>query len=112
MHICLFEIENGLQFNGSGRFHCCCWYAKHIRASDSWLSNAVSMSMTCILHFAALIKYEFAHFFFRCLCKHSFLINTRFLCCYRVFGAKNTIILGLVLEMLQLFWYGLGSKSW
>uniref|UniRef100_A0A0K8VJN2 Hippocampus abundant transcript 1 protein n=1 Tax=Bactrocera latifrons TaxID=174628 RepID=A0A0K8VJN2_BACLA len=30
----------------------------------------------------------------------------------RVFGAKNTIILGLVLEMLQLFWYGLGSKSW
>ncbi|XP_067648371.1 hippocampus abundant transcript 1 protein isoform X2 [Eurosta solidaginis] len=30
----------------------------------------------------------------------------------RVFGAKNTIILGLVLEMLQLLWYGLGSKSW
>lgn len=30
----------------------------------------------------------------------------------RVFGAKRTIILGLVLEMMQLLWYGFGSQVW
>ncbi|XP_065359171.1 hippocampus abundant transcript 1 protein isoform X4 [Calliphora vicina] len=27
-------------------------------------------------------------------------------------GAKRTIVLGLILEMTQLFWYGFGSKKW
>ncbi|XP_017842594.1 hippocampus abundant transcript 1 protein isoform X2 [Drosophila busckii] len=30
----------------------------------------------------------------------------------KVFGAKRTIIMGLVLEIVQLLWYGLGSQKW
>lgn len=30
----------------------------------------------------------------------------------RVLGAKRTIILGLLFEMLQLFWYGFGNETW
>lgn len=30
----------------------------------------------------------------------------------RVLGAKRTIILGLVFEMLQMLWYGFGSQMW
>ncbi|XP_037037915.1 hippocampus abundant transcript 1 protein-like isoform X3 [Bradysia coprophila] len=30
----------------------------------------------------------------------------------RVFGAKRTIILGLVFETMQLLWYGFGSQMW
>uniref|UniRef100_A0A1B0GCP9 Major facilitator superfamily (MFS) profile domain-containing protein n=1 Tax=Glossina morsitans morsitans TaxID=37546 RepID=A0A1B0GCP9_GLOMM len=30
----------------------------------------------------------------------------------RRIGAKHTIILGLILEMTQLFWYGFGSQKW
>jgi predicted MFS family arabinose efflux permease len=30
----------------------------------------------------------------------------------KVFGAKTTIIVGLVFEMVQLTWYGLGSQTW
>ncbi|XP_019892713.1 uncharacterized protein LOC101891354 isoform X2 [Musca domestica] len=33
-------------------------------------------------------------------------------CFMRKIGAKRTIILGLILEMTQLFWYGFGSKKW
>lgn len=31
---------------------------------------------------------------------------------FRVFGAKRTIILGLVFETMQLLWYGFGSQMW
>lgn len=30
----------------------------------------------------------------------------------RVFGAKRTIIIGLSFEMMQMLWYGFGSKTW
>ncbi|XP_075160747.1 hippocampus abundant transcript 1 protein isoform X3 [Haematobia irritans] len=33
-------------------------------------------------------------------------------CFMRKIGAKRTIILGLILEMTQLCWYGFGSKKW
>lgn len=33
-------------------------------------------------------------------------------CMMRVFGMKRTIILGLVFEMMQMLWYGFGSKTW
>lgn len=30
----------------------------------------------------------------------------------KVLGAKRTIIIGLIFEMMQLLWYGFGSKTW
>ena len=30
----------------------------------------------------------------------------------KTFGSKNTIMFGLLLEMLQLMWYGFGSQTW
>jgi nitrate/nitrite transporter NarK len=27
-------------------------------------------------------------------------------------GSKNTIMIGLLFEMLQLMWYGFGSQTW
>ncbi|KAL1456598.1 hypothetical protein WDU94_001316 [Cyamophila willieti] len=33
-------------------------------------------------------------------------------CLMNVLGAKHTIIIGLVFEMLQLMWYGFGSQMW
>jgi hypothetical protein len=30
----------------------------------------------------------------------------------RTVGAKATILIGLVFEMLQLAWYGFGSQTW
>ena len=27
-------------------------------------------------------------------------------------GAKHTIMIGLLFEMLQLMWYGFGSQTW
>lgn len=30
----------------------------------------------------------------------------------RKFGSKNTIMIGLIFEMLQLICYGLGSQLW
>lgn len=31
---------------------------------------------------------------------------------YRVLGAKRTIIIGLLFEMMQLLWFGFGSQTW
>lgn len=33
-------------------------------------------------------------------------------CLMNTLGAKHTIIIGLVFEMLQLMWYGFGSQMW
>lgn len=33
-------------------------------------------------------------------------------CLMKTLGAKHTIMVGLLFEMLQLMWYGFGSQTW
>lgn len=100
----------------AGQYSC---FFVYLRLVMDFSKEAVAMFIAAVGILSGLLQYDKCALFFGTMtCKLFFslplvIAQTGLLTLLmKTVGAKHTIMIGLLFEMLQLMWYGFGSQTW